>query len=438
MGQGEEIQEFLTFLGKSPTPWHAVDEIKEELTKIGYTALDEGQIWSLKAGGKYFVTRDGASIAAFTLPLKKPDSALFLAAHTDSPSFKLRPNAEVSKEGLIFLGVEVYGHPIISSWLNRDLALAGKIAFINTQGHFQSALVNLDQHPLLFAQLPVHLDRKVNETGPTLHPENHLYLLAGVQDPEGKPFLESVLREKVGCQKLLAHDLFVYPLEKARAVGYQGQLIASYRLDNLASAFAALRALAEESEPLDSTLKMAFFWDHEEIGSGTSRGAESSFALDLLERIAFLRDLDREEFCCLKRNALCLSLDMAHAYHPLYKDRYQAEHLVHLQKGPALKYHANQRYATDVHSAALLLVVKEFNPVSIQSFVTRGDMPCGSTIGPLFAANTGIRTVDLGIPQLSMHSAREVIAVQDYLTFKQFIESALFNSEELAKGQKNI
>ncbi|MDF2549676.1 MAG: putative aspartyl aminopeptidase [Chlamydiales bacterium] len=438
MGRDEEIHHFLNFLGKAPSPWHAVEEIKLELVKLGYTALEEGQLWSLTPGGKYFVARDGASIAAFTLPLGKLDSALLLAAHTDSPSFKLRPNPQVSKEGVVFLGVEVYGHPIASSWLNRDLGIAGKVAFINAQGHFQSALVNLDEHPCLFAQLPVHLDRKVNESGPTFHLENHLYLLAGLQEADSPPFLDTILKEKIGCQKLLAHDLFVYPLEKARRVGYQGQMIASYRLDNLASTYAALRALADESEPLDTTLKMAIFWDHEEIGSGTSRGAESPFAHDLLERISFLLDLDQEEFFCLKRNALCLSLDMAHAYHPLYKDRYQGEHLVHLKKGPALKYHANQRYATDVHSSALLLVVKEFNPVSLQSFVTRGDMPCGSTIGPLFAAKTGIRTVDLGIPQLSMHSAREVIAIQDYLTFKQFIESALFNSEELAKGQKNI
>lgn len=413
------IADLLHFLDDSPTAWHAVENVEHALNAQKFVKLEESDAWKLAPGGRYFVTRNGSSIAAFILPQKKADKIYVAAAHTDSPALKLKPNSEFRKENMVMLGVEVYGGPLLNSWLNRDLAIAGRVAYLDKKGNIQSSLVNLAHAPVVIPQLAIHLDREINEKGLLLNKQDHLPALAALNFPEGA-YLETLLKKQIPFKTLLGHDLFLYPLEKAKLVGPSSEMFASYRIDNLGSVHAALTGFLESAKPSSDTIKMIIFWDNEEVGSSTAQGAESPFFSHTLERI--LIDRKREDFFRILSRSLCLSVDEAHALHPNYANKHDPEHQPLLGGGIVLKHHAQQRYATDADGEAYVHALCLKHQIPVQTFVSRGDVPCGSTIGPIHAKTTGMKTIDIGCPQLSMHAARELAACEDHLAMCTFLK----------------
>lgn len=414
------MKDLMEFIDKSPTPWHAVREAQHSLEKAGFKELHELDSWDLKPGHRYFVTREGTSICAFATPLESPQRCVIAAAHTDSPGFKLKPQAEYREQEMVMLGLEIYGGPLLTSWLNRELGIAGRV-IVKCGEKICEQLVALDLSATI-PQLAIHLDRNVNENGLALHKQDHLAALAGtVTENEDKNvlFLEQAIKRSVGDGDVLGADLFVYPLEPLKVSGIDGSLLSGYRLDNLCSLHAALMGLIRSSkEVAANTVKMSIFWDHEEIGSSTVQGAGSPFLSQVLERIAG----SRENYFRLQSQSLCVSIDVGHALHPNYQDKHEPHHQLLLNRGIIIKNSAQYKYATNAKSAAVIQDMCRQYKIPLQQFVSRGNISSGTTIGPVAASLTGIPTVDIGISMLSMHSCREIIGVKDQKYLNRLLE----------------
>lgn len=410
------LSDFKRFLDASPTSWHAVREIGNRLASCDFIPLDEEEKWDLEKGKRYFVARGGA-LCAFCIPEEKIERLFILGSHTDSPALKLKPEPVYKHENMIQLGVEVYGSPLLNSWINRDLQIAGRVVVTNGNGEPEERLVILDDALLYIPQLAIHLDREVNEKGLHLNKQEHLNPIFGLSDEPQLPLdaLEKLLRRHLAFHALLSYELFLVPREKAHFVGLENEMIASYRLDNLASVHAAMTAMGLIEKPSKQTAQMALFWDNEEIGSDTREGAGSPFFSDTLARIAHCFHLNPEELLLIKNHSLCVSIDMAHALNPNYPKKMDPHHSPLLGKGIVIKHNANQKYATNALSSAVVIHACRQLNLPYQSYVCRSDLPCGSTVGPILATGTGINTVDIGAPQLSMHAIREVMAGQDHL-----------------------
>lgn len=403
------------FLNESPTPWHTVKEIERRLDQAGFHQLDEKKSWNLVGGKNYFFSREG-SLCAFLLPKDSIEQAILLASHTDSPGLKLKPHPIYSTANMIQCGVEVYGAPLLNSWLNRDLILAGKI-LVSSHQKIQEQLIFLKEPVLCIPQLAIHLDRDVNEKGLILNKQEHLPPILGLSSEEklSFSFLETLLKKTYSFDSLLSFDLFLVPKESAQFIGFKKEMIASYRIDNLASAHAAVLALTGLKKPHQHTLQMGCFFNHEEVGSSTKEGASSPLIQDAFQRIYHSLKVDLEKQVLIKNHSLCISLDMAHALNPNYPHKHDPHHQPLLGKGIVLKHNANQRYASDATSLAVVIDACQKLNLPYQSFVSKSDLACGSTIGPLIAENLGIKTVDIGSCQLSMHSIREVMAGSDHI-----------------------
>ena len=419
------LQDLTLFLKNSPTPWHAVSEIGMRLAQQDFTPIEEGEKWDLKPGERYFVER-GGSLCAFALPEKAPVRSTILASHTDSPALKLKPHPLFIEEGLPFLRVESYGSPILSTWINRDLAIGGRLLVGTPDGEVEEKLIHLDQMPVLIPALAIHLERKQNEKPNPISKQDHLCPLVGI-DAHGKDpdrLFHDLLKPMV-AGNLLGFDLYVIPCDAPRIIGQDSSLLASYRLDNLASAHASLLALMATDKTPKETIQMAIFWNHEEIGSQTDEGASSPFFLDVMKRITLAFKQGEEDFIRLKRHSQFISIDMAHAYNPLYKKKYDSSNAPHMGKGVVIKHNANQRYATQGLTSANLVQTCQKENIPYQDFASHSDLPCGSTVGALTATRTGIPTVDIGLAQLSMHAARELIAVEDHHTLCRLLKALL-------------
>jgi aspartyl aminopeptidase len=410
-------KDFLSFLKESPTSYHCVKEVKKRLLKEGFSPLEEDKLWQMKKGGKYFVSR-GGSIASFCIPTSDPKSLSILAAHTDSPALKVKPNPVTVHEGMNLLSVEVYGGPILHSWLNRDLALAGRCFLADGK----EELIFLDEIPFIIPELAIHLNREVNK-GIPINRQDHLMPLISMADKDSPLDIKALLQEQCGFKEILSYDLFLVPIQPPSLLGLKQEWIASYRIDNLTSVHAGVHAITSYQD--SSTLPLAIFFDHEEIGSKSWEGAASTFTSDILTRIKAFLSLSDEEFLILKRNSLCHSLDMAHAVSPLHKSKHDVGHKPLLGQGLVVKENSDQRYATSAYTLSLVKRIAKKANVSIQTFAARSDIPCGSTIGPSITSSTGIAVVDLGCAQLSMHSTREIASVQDHLDSITYLKQAL-------------
>lgn len=408
------IEDFRSFIHSSPTSWHAAQEMGNRLATLDFIPLNENEKWDLEPGKSYFVVR-GGSLCGFSLPKKAPKRAAIITAHTDSPALKIKPLPEMHKENMVMLGVDIYGGPILASWMGRDLGIAGKVVTMNADHVLEEKLVFIDDAPLYIPFLAIHLDREVNEKGLLLNKQEHLVALATLTE-EGfqKSYLETLLRRQFSFHTLVSFDLFLVPLEPSKFIGGSSEMLASYRIDNLTSAHAGLVALGRAKKTLPDQLQIAIFYDHEEIGSGTEVGAESPFFSEVFSRICNSFKLSQEEQYVLNHHSFCISADMAHAFNPNYPSRYDAEHKVLLGKGIVIKYNANMRFITHAESASKVIQLCKKLQLNFQSYVNRSDIPSGTTIGPAFAKKMGINTVDIGCPQLSMHAAREVMACRDY------------------------
>ena len=407
------IADLASFVEASPSSYHAADEARRRLEQAGFATLAEGDAWELAPGGRYVVVREG-SVIAFALPGSVSATTPFqiVGAHTDSPSFKLKPKpTRTGTGGWWQLGWEVYGGPLVNSWLDRELCLAGRIVTITGEEHL------VRTGPIArIPQLAIHLDRQVGD-GLKLDKQTHTAPVWGLGDAESADIVGQLARSAgvaphdIGGMEIVAADT-----QPPRAFGADDALFASGRLDNLLSAHAGLTAIASAA-PTEAIAMFAAF-DHEEIGSASRSGAAGPFHEEVLTRILAAFDAGAVERARSFARSLHVSSDVGHAVHPNYSDRHDPANQPVAGGGPILKINANQRYATDAHGAAAWNAACRRAGVPTQEFVSNNAMPCGSTIGPISATRLGIRTVDVGVPILSMHSARELTAVVDpwYLT----------------------
>ncbi len=417
----QNVKHLLDFIDKSPSPWHAVASIEAAIEAFQFIRLDETAKWQLQAGGRYYVVRDDSSIVLFVLGHKAPTESGFkiVGAHTDSPGFRIRPNAATVSDGIVRLGVEIYGGPILATFTDRDLSLAGRVSYVDEKGKLAYKLVCFDRSLLRLPNLAIHMNRSVNEDGLKLHKQNGLPLLfAQLTDEQlPKPYFLQLLEKAtgIGAAQLLSWDLAVYDTQKGAFWGANEEFYADSQIDNLVSCHAGLQALLDDAilNNVESTLVCAFF-DHEEIGSESHIGAAGSFLSDVLQRISIATSAEREDTTRALAQSFLISADMAHAYHPNFPSSYDADHKVFVNKGPVIKSNANRRYSSESVSTARFIQWCEEAGVPYQRYSHRSDLPCGSTIGPIASAKLGIRSIDVGCPMWAMHSIRESAGVQDH------------------------
>lgn len=399
------ITDFADFIQAAPSSYHAAAEVARRLESAGFDRLDERDEWPA-GGGRHVVVRDGAVIAWVVPDAAGPTTPYrILGAHTDSPSFKLKPRPTSTSEGVLQAGVEVYGGPLLNSWLDRELELAGRIVTDDGAQHL------VRTGPMLrIPQLAIHLDREVTK-GLTLDKQRHLQPVWGV-GAEGDILGLLAASAGLAADRVAGHDVLVADTQAPARFGLDDALFASGRMDNLSSVFAGLAALLDAPSDAGHISVLAAF-DHEELGSESRSGASGSFLDDLLVRIgASLGGGDIERRRAFAASWI-VSSDAGHAVHPNYPDRHDPANRPALGGGPLLKLNANQRYASDAAGSALWAGLCRAAGVATQPFVSNNSMPCGTTIGPLSATRLGIRTVDVGVPLLSMHSARELAHVED-------------------------
>lgn len=408
-------QDLLNFIDASPSPWHAVDTITQRLQAQGFVPLQEKLSWKLESGKGYYVVR-GASLITFMIGQQPLTDTGFrmIGAHTDSPGLRLKTNAAHASDGVVRLGVEIYGGPILATFTDRDLSLAGRVNVRTAQG-FESYLINFRQPLLRLPNLAIHMNKDVNEQGLKLNKQTELPLLFGIADDTlsaRELFLNLLADElKVKAADILTYELNVCDTQAGAFWGVEQEFIANSQLDNLASCHAALTALLATSAPAATCI--AAFFDHEEVGSESTAGAGGSFAGDVIERISLCMGLDDEQQHCAAAHSFFISADMAHAYQPNFPNAYEPNHHVMVNAGPVIKTNSNQRYSTDADTAARFITLCESAGVPYQNYTHRTDLGCGSTIGPVVAASLGIASVDVGSPMWAMHSLRESAGVQD-------------------------
>jgi len=398
------------FVDAAPSPFHAVAELARRLTGAGFTELAETDRWVLGPGAEHFVIRSGSLIAFRVGRAPLAESGLRLVgAHTDSPTFRVRPRSDVRQAGYRLVGVEPYGGALWHTWLDRELTAAGRLVLRNGR----TALVRLPGAPLRLPSLAIHLDRSVRE-GLTLDPQRHLVPVWSSDDLDAEPGLLAALAGAAGvpADDVLAYDLVLADTQPAGRAGADGTWVASPRLDDLACCHSGLTALLAAAATDRTQLLVCN--DHEEVGSGSMSGARGSFLEDVVHRLALSTDAGEPQAVhrAVARSRL-VSADMAHAVHPTRSDRHENEHRPRLGGGPVLKVNANQAYATDAAGAGWFTARCDEAGVPVQHFVSRADLPCGSTIGPLSATRLGIPTVDVGAPMLAMHSCRELASALD-------------------------
>ncbi|MFI3198761.1 MAG: M18 family aminopeptidase [Methylococcaceae bacterium] len=420
MSARQQVQNLLDFIDASPSPWHVVNSVVIQLAAFQFVKLDETDQWDLQPGGRYYVIRDDSSIVIFVQGQKPLVETGFkiIGAHTDSPGLRIKPNAGTGSDGLLRLGVEIYGGPILATFTDRDLSLAGRISYKDDNNTMVSRLVNFDRPLLRLPNLAIHMNRAVNEDGLKLHKQNELPLILSELAEEylSKAYFSQLLQQQAACEsgRILSWDMAVYDTQKGVFWGAENEFYADSQLDNLASCHAALQALLDEAVlENDHTLVCAFF-DHEEIGSESNKGADGSFLADVLQRIALATEKNKDDFARALAKSFMISADMAHAYQPNFPLAYDAEHKVAVNKGPVIKVNANHRYSTESISQALFVDWCEQAGVPYQKYSHRTDLACGSTIGPITSARLGIRSVDVGNPLWAMHSIRESAGVLDH------------------------
>lgn len=409
------VDDLLGFIDRSPTPYHAVAEASALLATAGFTSVRRADPWP-EGGGRYVLAEGGLLVA--WIDEGRPADAGFriLGAHTDSPNLRVKARPDTGRVGWRQLGVEVYGGALVNSWLDRDLGLAGRVAVRDpaAPGGHRTELLHVDRPILRVPQLAIHLDREINDKGLLLNRQSHLVPVWGLGPPDHGAFVRFVA-DQLGVAEpdVLAWDLMLHDLTPSTVGGIEQELIFAPRLDNLLSCFVALDAITRLGDGPPDSIPVITLFDHEEVGSESATGASGTLLSQVLERIVVAAGGDRTDLLRALAGSVCVSSDMAHATHPNYPERHEPDHHIAIDGGPVIKINANQRYASDTTSVAHFQVACDAVDVPTQRYIHRTDMVCGSTIGPMTAAGLAIPTVDVGVAQLSMHSAREVTGVVD-------------------------
>lgn len=412
MDQEQFNRELCAFLSRASTPFHAVAEMVRQLREAGFSQLDAGA--DTEPGGRYFLTRNDSSLIAFVCGREAHPVAgmRMMGAHTDSPCLMVKPAPEKLRNGYFQLGVEVYGGALLNPWFDRDLSLAGRVSFEAVDGSLRTALIDYRRPLAVIPSLAIHLDREANNTR-KVNPQTDILPILCQPGEAECPDLRTMLRARLleehpDCQvqQVLDYELCFYDTQAPALVGLQQEFITSARLDNLLSCFVGLQALLQSDAAASSLLVCN---DHEEVGSLSAAGAQGPMLSSLLKRLAG----SESAYAALVEGSLMISADNAHAVHPNYADRHDDNHGPLMNAGPVIKINANQRYASNSETSGFFRMLAAQEQVPVQTFVVRTDMACGSTIGPITAGGTGVRTLDVGAPTLGMHSIRETAGVRD-------------------------
>lgn len=414
MTEHQLAKDLLEFINTSKTMFHAAANVKSQLLKSGFEQLDETASWTLEPGKSYFVERNSSAIAAFTIGTADLVKTGFhiVGAHTDSPGLKIKNDTLNHKNGCTTLSTEVYGGPIISTWLDRSLSIAGKV-IINNKNSISETLISFDKPIATIPNLAIHLNREVNK-GFEYNEQKHLSAIIDIPTTNSTASFFDILAEHLMISKdqIIDADLFLADAQPGHFTGLNEQLISSPKIDNLAMCHSILTALTTTTIAEQSA--MGIFYDNEEVGSQTRQGAGSSFIKDLLERIVLCSGGAKEDVFRTIASSFQISADGAHALHPNFADKHDPNYAPQINKGPVIKLNANYRYATTATSAGRFIQLCEKSGIPYQKMANRSDMPSGSTIGPISSTVTGIETVDVGNPMLAMHAIREVAGVTDH------------------------
>lgn len=407
--------DLMTFLAASPTPYHAVANAAERLEKAGFRQVQETDAWEGTTGGKY-VLRGGALIAWYVPEGAAPHTPFrIVGAHTDSPNLRVKPLPDTGAYGWRQVAVEVYGGPLLNTWLDRDLGLAGRLSLRDGTHR----LINVDRPLMRVPQLAVHLDRGVNTDGLKLNPQRHMQPIWGLGEAEEGDLIRFVAEEAgLDAADVTGWDLMAHSVEPPAYLGRDRELMAGPRMDNLLSVHAGTAALAAVAGSAGSGTALPYIpvlaaFDHEESGSQSDTGADGPLLGTVMERSVLARGGSYEDRARALAGTVCLSSDTGHAVHPNYAERHDPTHHPRANGGPILKVNVNMRYATDGGGRAVFAAACERAGVPWQTFVSNNSMPCGTTIGPITAARHGIKTVDIGAAIVSMHSARELCGSDD-------------------------
>lgn len=408
------LQSLFAFIDQSPTAFHVAANAAAALEQAGFQRLQETDSWQGLASGNYYVLRNDAGLIAFAYPgeTAQPRPLRMAGAHTDSPGLRVKPQPMQLHQGCLQLGVEVYGGALLAPWFDRNLSLAGRVGWWSLDGDLRSSLIDCRRPLAIIPSLAIHLDREANN-GRALNKQTDLLPLLGLIAEGSSPLFTDWLKAELLAQSpqlpvesVLDFDLFLYDTQTLARIGLSGELISGSRLDNQLSCHALVQGLIQAKDRQPSLVVLN---DHEEVGSVSTSGAQGPFLKDVLERLYPHAEQRRR----ILADSFFISADNAHAVHPNFAAKHDGDHQPRLNQGPVIKTNANQRYATTGLTAALFRRLCQLAEVPCQSFVMRNDMACGSTIGPLTAAEIGVATVDIGVPQLAMHSIRETVGHLD-------------------------
>lgn len=429
----QHVEELFQFIENSPSCFHAIETIREKLNDEGFIELVEGRSWQIEKGKKYYVTRNLSSIIAFKIPENDLKNFHIVASHSDSPTFKIKENAEIEVNNkYVKLNTEKYGGMICSTWFDRPLSIAGRI-LVKEGNLVKTHLVNIDKDLVIIPNLAIHMNRAVND-GYKYNAQIDMLPLYG--DNTSKGSLMKTVAQSVGVEEdsILGTDLFLYNRMRGTKIGANSEYISSPRLDDLECAYASLSAFLSETNSNSASVYCVF--DNEEVGSGTKQGADSTLLYDVLRRINMCLGNSEEDYYKLIASSFMVSADNAHALHPNYSDKSDPTNKVYMNDGIVIKYNANQKYTTDAVSASIFKSICDSVNVPYQTFTNRSDILGGSTLGNISNAHVSLNTIDIGLAQLAMHSTYETAGAKD-VTYLIEALKAFYNTsiEQVEDGQ---
>lgn len=429
----QHVEELFQFIENSPSCFHAIETIRKKLNGEGFIELVEGRSWQIEKGKKYYVTRNLSSIIAFKIPENDLKNFHIVASHSDSPTFKIKENAEIEVNNkYVKLNTEKYGGMICSTWFDRPLSIAGRI-LVKEGNLVKTHLVNIDKDLVIIPNLAIHMNRAVND-GYKYNAQIDMLPLYG--DNTSKGSLMKTVAQSVGVEEdsILGTDLFLYNRMRGTKIGANSEYISSPRLDDLECAYASLSAFLSETNSNSASVYCVF--DNEEVGSGTKQGADSTLLYDVLRRINMCLGNSEEDYYKLIASSFMVSADNAHALHPNYSDKSDPTNKVYINDGIVIKYNANQKYTTDAVSASIFKSICDSVNVPYQTFTNRSDILGGSTLGNISNAHVSLNTIDIGLAQLAMHSTYETAGAKD-VTYLIEALKAFYNTsiEQVEDGQ---
>ena len=427
------VKQLFKFIENSPSCFHAIKTITEELKNEGFVEIKEKDTWQIEQGKKYYVTRNLSSVIAFKIPQNDFKSFNIVASHSDSPTFKIKENAEIEvKNKYVKLNTEKYGGMICSTWFDRPLSIAGRI-LVKENNAVKTHLVNIDKDLVIIPNLAIHMNREVND-GYKYNAQIDMLPLYGDNSSKGS-LMKTIAKEaEVEEESILDTDLFLYNRMNGTKIGSNEEYISSPRLDDLECAFTSLSAFLSENTSNSASVYCVF--DNEEVGSGTKQGADSTFLYDVLRRINISLGKTEEDYYRLISSSFMVSADNAHALHPNYTDKSDLTNKVYMNDGIVIKYNANQKYTTDAVSASIFKTICDSVDVPYQTFTNRSDILGGSTLGNISNAHVSLNTIDIGLAQLAMHSTYETAGAKD-VTYMIDAIKAFYNTsiEQVEDGQ---